>query len=95
MDMIVHEDVGMQCQAVALPVPLQAMQVGGIVGHVVKQRRPPVAVGDDMIERARKLDARFADHAGEPYAPRLNKSILMPDPIIPTRVLYPPNRTIA
>ena len=60
--MIRHEDVGMDSDAIASAVTLQAVHVGGIVGDVMKQCCAPVATGDDMKARARKVDARFTSH---------------------------------
>ena len=87
MHMIGHEDVRMQRHAVAGAIAFEAVQIGGPVRVLVKERRAAGAPGDHMRERARELEARLARHRPEPDAPRRNTSILMPDPIFFDRTI--------
>ena len=82
MDVIGHQDVCVQCDAVTGAVPLQSLEIGGRVRVVMKQRRATVAAGNHVIERTGEFEARLTGHEGGTYARIYNKSMLMPDPIL-------------
>lgn len=65
MDMVGHQDVGMEGDAISAAIALEALEIAGVIFGIMKDRRPLVATDDHMIESARKIDARLASHGGE------------------------------
>jgi hypothetical protein len=72
MDVIGHEEIGMDRDAVALAIPLQTVQICEVIRRIVKNECPPVAARNDMEKGAGEFDAGFASHAGHPMRRILN-----------------------
>lgn len=64
MDVVGHQDVGMEGDAVSAAIAFEALQIAGVIFGIMKDRCPLVATDDHMIEGAWKIDARLASHGG-------------------------------
>ena len=62
MNVIRHQHVGIHDAAIALPIMLEAFEVGDAVAFVAKDIAPVITPNDDMIQSAVKFDSRLAGH---------------------------------
>ncbi len=80
MDVVGHQDVGVNTKLIALPVVFDSLQVVQAIPVVAKDLLALIAADNDVIECPFEFHPRFPGHAGE-YIRRLaNKSILRSDP---------------
>ena len=54
MDVVGHQDLGMEGDAISAAIALEALQIAGVIFGIMKDRRPLVATDDHMIEGAWK-----------------------------------------
>ena len=54
MDVVGHQDLGMEGDAISAAIALEALQIPGVILGIRKDRRPLVATDDHMIEGAWK-----------------------------------------
>ena len=50
---------------IAVAITFEPVQIGGVIGGIMKHCGPLIATDNDMKERAGKVDAGLAGHAGE------------------------------
>jgi hypothetical protein len=81
MQVIGHEDVGMQRHAITATISFQAFQIGDVIRVVMKDGGALIAASDHMVEGTGEVKARSAGQALKSMCTQCNKSILMPDPI--------------
>lgn len=55
--MVGHEDVGVECQPIALAIALQAPQTRAVIRVVMKDRRAAIPAGEHVVERAGNIGA--------------------------------------
>jgi hypothetical protein len=64
MDMIGHQDVGVNRKSIALPVMFNSPQIGSPVPLVAKDLLPVIPTRDNVIKCPFKFNARFSGHPG-------------------------------
>ena len=81
MQVVGHQDIGIESKPVALPIGLDAFKVCASVLVVLKGSVPLIPTHDHMIQRPVKLYSGLACHARQRSHNEDSKSILRPDPI--------------
>ena len=79
MDVIGHQDIGVNRKSIALPVVFDSLQVVHTV-PIAKNPLPLITTHNNMVKRPFEFHPRFSGHAGPHNRKGANKSILMPDP---------------
>jgi hypothetical protein len=84
MDMIPHEDIGVQMELIPIPVDGKRQDIFLIVNNVLEYPLPLVPADDDVIESAGVFDAGLAGHGGmiAKRAGNVKILILKSDPIL-------------
>lgn len=68
MHMIPHEDVRVQRDPISATIAFEPVEIRGVIGLVMEDRRALVAADDDMKEGAGKIETWFTSHAEESTA---------------------------
>ena len=83
MDVVGHQDVGVNTKLIALSVVFDSLQVVQAIPVVAKDLLALIAANNDVIECPFEFHPRFPGHAGEHIRRLANKSILRSDPKFP------------
>jgi len=62
MDMVTHQDIGMEAKRVGLFVSDKQIKVFGVVVRILEYLLPLIAAGYDVIECSFKFYSRFPSH---------------------------------
>jgi len=78
MDVVEHQDVGVNLKSVALTVMFNSLQVVKPVPVIAKDLLALIATDNDVVKRPFEFHPRFPGHAGEHIERCAIKSILTP-----------------
>ena len=81
MDVVGHQDVGVEPKSITLAIMLQAFQISDAVLIIMKSSPLLITADNHMVERSVILDSGLACHGAKTSRREDTKSILRPDPI--------------
>jgi hypothetical protein len=77
MDVVGHQDIGVEREAMAVFVRREFGEILGAVGIVVEDLAPLIAARQHMVKGARVFDTRRSGHEPRRYAAKVKKSSLI------------------
>jgi hypothetical protein len=89
MDVIGHQDIGVNRKSIALPVVFDSLQVENPVPIVAKNPLPLITTHNNMVKCPFEFHPRLSGHVSQHNRKEVNKSILMPDPSMLTYYASP------